>query len=85
MLDELMATGMDRQDMLDVFINTQEEDFLESLQCVFREAVNARGANKQQLFFVFWLMVLIGRQAGFHVPLPIEAYEWVASETSFLL
>ena len=50
MLDELMATGMYRQDMLDVFINTQEEDFLEALHCVFREAVNARGANKQQLF-----------------------------------
>ena len=53
MLDELMATGMDRQDMLDVFINTQEEDFLEALHSVFREAVNARGAKTQQWFNVF--------------------------------
>ena len=44
MLDELMATGMDRQDMLDEFINTLHEDFLKALHSVFREAVNARAA-----------------------------------------
>ena len=47
MLDELMATGMDRQDMLDEFINTLHEDFLKALDSVFREAVNARAACDQ--------------------------------------
>merc|ERR1711923_588288 len=59
MLDELMATGMDRQDMLDEFINTLHEDFLKALHSVFREAVNARGANKQHWLNAFWLMVLM--------------------------
>ena len=44
MLDELMVTGIDRQDMLDEFINTLHEDFLKALHSVFREAVNARAA-----------------------------------------
>ena len=61
--------------VFDEFMDTLHEKLLEVLHDIFRKAVNSRGADKQNWLTVFWLLVELGRGAGFHLFLPSEISE----------
>ena len=88
------------QAALDEFIDRLHEELLEALHDIFQKAVNSRGVDKEHWFTVFWLLVELGRRAGYHFPLsseisepslsyhldlPSEVSEPSLSENSFLL